>query len=99
MPPAGKIAHFEANTISSTMPSQKSGIAYSVLQIAVEVRSNALPRCQPPLIPTHTPMIVDSTVDEPTSRIVGHSAAPITCETGMWNSNEIPRLPWKVCTR
>ena len=99
MPAVGKIAIFDANAISSTMPSQKSGMAYSVLQTAVDTRSNGLPRCQAPRMPIHTPMIVDSTVEVPTSRIVGHSREPISVETGSWFRNDRPRFPCRVCTR
>ena len=99
IPPSGNSASLPASAISSTMPSQKSGIAYSTLTNAVEDRSNLLPRFQPPRMPIHTPITVDSTVDVPTSSTVGHSAWPISCDTGSWLTNERPRLPCAVWTR
>jgi hypothetical protein len=61
------------NRMSSIMPSQNSGIAYSVRVTAVEPLSNPLSRFQPARIPIAMPMIVDSTVDVPSRMTVGHT--------------------------
>ena len=55
------------------MPSQNSGIAYSVRLMPVLARSNVLPLDQPPRIPMAMPMTADRTVAVVSSTRVGHT--------------------------
>ena len=64
------------------MPSQNSGIEYSTRDPIIEVRSNVLPRRHPDRIPIQIPMIIENTVDRPTSRSVGHRKRRNTDITG-----------------
>jgi hypothetical protein len=64
------------------MPSQNSGIEYKTNDPIIEVRSNVLPRRHPDRIPIQIPMIVENSVDTPTSRSVGHRNRRNTSITG-----------------
>ena len=53
-------------------------------------------RRQPAWIPSSTPITIDSSVDVPTSRIVGQTARGSRSMTGVGSASETPRLPCAV---
>ena len=67
------------------MPSQNSGMAYSVSDAPSDTRSNTLPRRHAPRMPIHSPITVESMVDRPSSSTVGQIRSAITSETGRRN--------------
>ena len=78
------------------MPSQNSGIAYSVsVDRRSTIRSKVLPRFQPPRMPIQTPMTVDRIVEMPTSSSVGQIRSPMTVPTGWEYLIDRPRSPWR----
>ena len=64
------------------MPSQNSGIEYRTREPIIDVRSNALPRRHPDRMPAQMPMIVERSVERPTSSSVGHRLRRKTSITG-----------------
>ncbi|MEI2643335.1 MAG: hypothetical protein V9G10_13695 [Candidatus Nanopelagicales bacterium] len=89
MPPIGKMPGSPntptPKTISRIMPSQNSGIEYSVSVTPVETLSKRFPRRHPALMPIQTPMIEASTIAVPTSSKVGQMRSVTSSHTGRLN--------------
>ena len=95
MPPTGNMPGIPnaptEKTMSSIMPSQNSGIEYSVSVVPVEILSKRLPGFQPARIPTQMPMIDARMIAVPSSRNVGQMRSPIISHTG--RENRVESIP------
>src|SRR6201986_577213 len=99
IPDVGSTLKLNANNASSRMPRKKSGVAYVNIEMPVAKRSNQLLRCHADLMPSSRPITVDSTVESPTSQMVGQIAFEISYVTGGPDLYDVPRFPRSVCLR
>ena len=100
IPPIGKMPGRPKaptpKTISRIMPSQNSGMEYSVSVTPVDTLSKDLPRRHPALMPIQTPMIEASTIAVPTSSSVGQMRSVTSSHTGPVELGRVDRAGERV---
>ena len=92
-PRAGSHSNFTANTMTSNMASQKSGMATAMLEPTVTPRSRAVPWCSPATMPDGTPSRMATTMPPAaTLRVTGKRTAMPEATVSLLK-RELPRFP------